>query len=837
MRRPHSPATKSSRDSLGHPHAPCIEALEPRLLLTGDITVTVDRLATTDTTPQITGAIDDPLASILVRVNGANYVATNNGDTTWTLADDTVAALPNSTYDVVVVATHGNSFGIDDTTGELTIDTVPPVVTVNVLHTNDTTPALTGTISEPGAAVSVNVGGADYSAVNNGNGTWTLADNTITPALAPGTYEVIATATDAAGNVGTDATTDELEVALGPTVTVDELTTKNTSPSLTGTVSDPAAIITVTVVGADYTAVNNQDGTWRLAAGIIAPALTDGTYDVAVSALDLDGHTGTDATTDELVIDTVAPTVTVDALTTTDSRPPLSGTVNDPDATIAVRVNGHDYAAANNGDGTWTLADNTIAALIEGTYDVRASAVDPAGNLGQDATTDELVVDLAPVVTVDDLITNQDSPELTGTVNDPDATVLITIAGLTLTGAPYQADVDAEGKWTLSLGTITPHLADSAYNVIATARDAHGNEGTDATSNELTVDTVAPAVTIDPLTTDRTSPELTGTVDDHAATVVVTVQGKDYTATNNANGAWALARYSIKNLPAGTYTVNVVATDAAGNKGTNDGQVVVTVTAPAITINKLTTTNTSPQLAGTVDSADAEITIQVSGHNYTATITTNTDGSISWTLAAGTISPSLGTTTYDVRAWAKDAFDNYGDDDTLNELTVIPEQVVFLTRGVRGLVYHDPDGTRVVMQIKDIRDTSIVRLSFASDSVMSADPRGRWPVILSADAGATLSSLDVLGDTCTISFYTSGGHTPGATLGGITGSAHVTGLVAPGMTLIGDGLDMTGFIRSMTFASIQADVTMTGVADQPINITVARDISDANIRIVNSSIA
>ncbi|WP_228253098.1 Ig-like domain-containing protein, partial [Acinetobacter baumannii] len=49
----------------------------------------------------------------------------------------------------------------------------------------------------------VNVDGVDYPAVNNGDGTWTLADNTL-PALTDGPHTITVTATDAAGNVGND---------------------------------------------------------------------------------------------------------------------------------------------------------------------------------------------------------------------------------------------------------------------------------------------------------------------------------------------------------------------------------------------------------------------------------------------------------------------------------------------------------------------------------------------------------------------------------------------------------------------------------------------------------
>ena len=86
-------------------------------------------------------------------------------------------------------------------TGTVSADITPPVVALDDVL-NDSTPALTGTVNDPTATVVVNVDGVDYPAVNNGDGTWTLADNTL-PALTDG-HTITVTATDAAGNAGTD---------------------------------------------------------------------------------------------------------------------------------------------------------------------------------------------------------------------------------------------------------------------------------------------------------------------------------------------------------------------------------------------------------------------------------------------------------------------------------------------------------------------------------------------------------------------------------------------------------------------------------------------------------
>ena len=65
--------------------------------------------------------------------------------------------------------------------------------------------------------------------------------------------------------------------------------------------------------------------------------------------------------------DTSAPTVTITTIPlTNDTTPALSGTVDDATATVVVTIGSTDYTAVNNGDGTWTLADNAVAALSDG---------------------------------------------------------------------------------------------------------------------------------------------------------------------------------------------------------------------------------------------------------------------------------------------------------------------------------------------------------------------------------------------------------------------------------------------------------------------------------------
>ena len=114
--------------------------------------------------------------------------------------------------------------------GVVTGNATPPVVTVNSLTTNDPTPQLTGAVDDSAATIRVTVAGHTYDAANNHNGSWTLADNTISPALADGRYDVVVNATGLSGGIGTDNTTNELLVdTTRPTSHVNALARTQTS--------------------------------------------------------------------------------------------------------------------------------------------------------------------------------------------------------------------------------------------------------------------------------------------------------------------------------------------------------------------------------------------------------------------------------------------------------------------------------------------------------------------------------------------------------------------------------------------------------------------------------
>ncbi|MDC0288839.1 Ig-like domain-containing protein, partial [Rubripirellula sp.] len=622
--------------------------------------VSVASLVTSDSTPGLSGTVDDASAIVTVTVDGQVVSAVNNGNGTWAVADNVLSVLSDGVYDVLVTAEDvAGNVGQDSTDSELTIDSTGPLVTVDSLVTNDSMPALTGTIDDSGATISVTVDGQTLAATNNQNGTWLLADNALS-ALSDGVYDVSVTATDVIGNVGSDGTTNELVIdTVSPVVGVNALLTNDTTPELTGTIDDTLASVTVVVDGQTVSAANNGDGTWTVADGVLT-SLAEGVYDVQVTAVDLAGNVGSDGTTNELDIDLGALVVSVDSLATNDVTPTLTGSVNDNSAVVTVSVGGQSGQAVNNQDGSWSF--EVPIGLSEGVYDVSVTAVDVSSNSVNDSTTNELTIDTtAPVVGIDSLITNDTTPGLTGTVDDSGASVSVTVDGQTLA-----ATNNGDGTWSLADNALSA-LAEGTFDVVVLAEDAVGNQGSDGTSGELVVDLTSPLVAVNSLSTNDSRPALSGTIDDASADVSLTVDGQVRSAVNNGDGTWTLADDSLSTLSDGVYDVSVTATDIAGNVGSDStsDELVINTTAPVVTVDSLTTEDPSPALSGTVDDPTALISLVIGGQSRVGV----NQGDGTWTLADDSLLP-FPDGTYDVVVSATDSFGNVGQDATVDELVI-----------------------------------------------------------------------------------------------------------------------------------------------------------------------
>ncbi|MFH7921276.1 Ig-like domain-containing protein, partial [Acinetobacter baumannii] len=654
--------------------------------VSADITapvVALDDVLTNDSTPALTGTVNDPTATVVVNVDGVDYPAVNNGDGTWTLADNTLPALTDGPHTITVTATDaagnvGNDTAVvtidtvapnapvldpinatdpvsgqaepgstvtvtypDGTTatvvagtdgswsvpnpgnlvdgdtvtatatdpagntslpgtGTVSADITAPVVALDDVLTNDSTPALTGTVNDPTATVVVNVDGVDYPAVNNGDGTWTLADNTL-PALTDGPHTITVTATDAAGNVGNDTAVVTIDTVAPNAPVLDPI---NATDPVSGQ-AEPGSTVTVTYPdGTTATVVAGTDGSWS----VPNPGnLVDGDT-VTATATDPAGNTSLPGT-GTVSADITAPVVALDDVLTNDSTPALTGTVNDPTATVVVNVDGVDYPAVNNGDGTWTLADNTLPTLADGPHTITVTATDAAGNVGNDTAvvTIDTVAPNAPVldpINATDPVSGQAEPGSTVTVTYPDGTTATVVAG-------------TDGSWSVP----NPGNLVDGDTVTATATDPAGNTSLPGTEI-VDGDGLPPVVSLTDEVTNDATPDLSGSINDPNATIVVNVDGTDYTATNNGDGTWTLPNDVLPTLSEGVHSVTVTATDLAGNTGTDTGTVTVDTIAP--NAPDIDPVNAVDPITGTAE-PDSTVTVTYPD-GTTATVVAGTDG-------------------------------------------------------------------------------------------------------------------------------------------------------------------------------------------------------------------
>ena len=188
-----------------------------------------------------------------MEVNGVVYTAgdghlIDNGDGTWTLTIPMGDALPEGLFDVMVTVTDaaGNSSS-ESSMDELTIDlTPPPTPTITSLLTSSSTPTLSGTATlVSGDIFTVEVNNVIYTVgdghlIDNGDGSWDLTIP-VGNVLDESTYDVVASVSDAAGNVSSDTTSNELIIDLTPPPApgVTSQTTNDSTPCLLYTSPSP----------------------------------------------------------------------------------------------------------------------------------------------------------------------------------------------------------------------------------------------------------------------------------------------------------------------------------------------------------------------------------------------------------------------------------------------------------------------------------------------------------------------------------------------------------------------------------------------------------------------
>ena len=369
---------------------------------------------------------------------------------------------------------------------------------------NDNTPTITGTTDLPaGATVTLTVTDAlgavqTVTASVQADGTY-RAD--VPAALAEGSYTVVASATDAAGN-GAAASDSGVIDLTPPTLSVAApAVTNDSTPTITGTTDLPAgSIVTLAVTDANglvqvFTAIVQVGGTFS---ADVPSALAQGSYSVAATATDPAGNNA-DANASG-AIDTNAPSLSIDApALTNDSTPTISGTTDQPSgSTVTITVTDalgavQTLSATVQPGGTYSV--DVPTALAEGTYTVDATITSAAGSSAN--ANDSGAIDVTPPAAGLTL----DAVTADNTVNPGEATASITITGtvsgdvrigdtvtLIVNGNPTSGTVLAGNRFAIDVaGADLLADADRRIDASVTTADAAGNATTATTTRDYLV--------------------------------------------------------------------------------------------------------------------------------------------------------------------------------------------------------------------------------------------------------------------------------------------------------------------------------------------------------------
>ncbi|PCO11241.1 type 1 secretion target domain-containng protein [Enterobacter hormaechei] len=677
----------SAEDAWGN----TVAAEHPIELDLNAVAVTIDTVTTDDMLNAAEKGADVTLSgqtqgveagqTVVVKFADQTFTAQVQQDGSWhlTVPASAMETLIDGRAQVSVSVTNVNGNSAD-ASRVVIVDTQPPAITLDNLTDDNIINAaeaqqdlvLSGsTTAETGQTVTVTLNGKSYQTTVQADGRWQLnvpaAD---VGALTDGNVTVTATVSDVAGN-SSSADRVGLVDATVPQVTINDFVTDTNTVNqlahaqaqiLSGSVTGAAAgdLVTITINNVDYTTVVDAAGNWSLGLpASVIQGLTDGTWTINVSVTDRSGNTGSSSV--DVVVNTVTPVIGINTLAADDVINAakkgedllLSGTSNQPEGTtITVNLNGINYSATTDASGNWsvTVPASAVSALGEANYTVTASVTDNVGNSAA-ATHDVLVDSSLPVVTLNnfagDNIVNAAEvaagQTLTGKVSNAASGDTVTII---LGGQTYTATVQDDLTWSLPLtqSQLTA-LGNGDLTVSASVTNAHGNTG--SSSLDVTIDAQLPGLRIDTVAGDDVinviehaqNLVISGTSTDLAAgsTVTVTINGKSYSASVQADGTWqaAVPAADVSRWADGSLTISASAQDTSGNP-VNIGTVVDVDLAPvAISINTVTDDNVlnaaekgqNLVLSGSSSNVEAgqTVTIIFAGKTWTTTVDANGD--------------------------------------------------------------------------------------------------------------------------------------------------------------------------------------------------------------------
>ncbi|EBQ9782114.1 Ig-like domain repeat protein, partial [Salmonella enterica subsp. enterica serovar Inganda] len=634
----------------------------------------VDNITKVDK-PQFSIVTADDITHVRVKIdNAANWIElTKGGDGRWIF--NVGSALPDGKHTLLVDVTDiaGN---VAQETLQFTIDTTlrEPTIVLDPTHDtgDDTNDNLTrinkpvfiiGNVDNDVSHIVVHIDGRDYTIENTGG------NLTFTPdqPLSDGQHTISVTVTDIAGNTKTSA---ELQIEIDTQVQIDSVTlttdsgvndhdnvTNATRPSFEIATPDDVTSVLVSFDGVNWTPISkNAAGQWEFTAG---SALPDGHYTLHVQATDRAGNTANSTLgfTVDTQIDGLSVVMLDDAgKDSTDgitniTSPRFEISAREPLQSVTVILNGKSSTLTQGAGNKWLFTPDTP--LVDGTYKIEVVAEDIAGNkiskevsftidtIVSDPSIDLLDADDTGESAVDNITSVTKPRFVIGNVPADIDTVVIRINGVS-----YPVTANGNNLWEFQVPVA---LNDGVYEAVVVFRDIAGN--TSETKLPFTIDTTTSvSVRMEPASdtgnsnsdnlTNKQNPKFEGTAEPNAKLVITIVDDKSgrevlkHTITVGADGNWSV---TPNILPDGMYTINVVATDVAGNTAqTQERFTIDTVTIdPTIRLSDPSiddqheATSLRPEFKGFAE-AFSTIMIQWDG-KVVGSANANANGEWSWT--------------------------------------------------------------------------------------------------------------------------------------------------------------------------------------------------------------
>ncbi|MDE7607482.1 Ig-like domain-containing protein [Enterobacter hormaechei] len=802
----------SSADRVG-----LVDATVPQVTINDFVTDTntVNQLAHAQAqilSGSVTGAAAGDLVTITI--NNVDYTTVVDAAGNWSLGlpASVVQGLTDGTWTINVSVTD-QSGNTGSSSVDVVVNTVTPVIGINTLAADDVINAaekgedllLSGTSNQPeGTTITVNLNGINYTATTDASGNWSVTvPASAVSALGEANYTVTASVTDNVGNSAA-ATHDVLVDSSLPVVTLNNFAGDNivnaaevaAGQTLTGKVSNAASGDTVTIIlgGQTYTATVQDDLTWSLP--LTQSQLTAlGNGDLTVSASVTNAHGNTGSSSLDVTIDAQLPGLRIDTVAGDDvinviehaQNLVISGTSTDLAAgsTVTVTINGKSYSASVLADGTWQAAVPAadVSRWADGSLIISASAQDTSGNPVNIGTVVD--VDLAPVaisinsVTDDNVLNAAEKGQdlvLSGSSSNVEAGQTVTII---FAGKTWTTTVDANGDWTCTVPAADlSGLKDGDASVQVSVTNVNGNAA--SSSQAFSVDTAAPAVTINTISGDNmlnaaeAAQDLTlsGTSTAEAGqTVTVTFNGNQYTAQVQANGNWTLdvPAADMAGITDGSAAVTVTVSDKAGNPASAGASVLVDTTVPQITFNivagddivNIAEHGQALIVTGKVTGAQAGdvITLSLNGKDYTAMLDASGNWSVGVSAAdvgalangdqtiSATLTDKAGNSTS-----ATHAFDVSLTTPVIAINTLAVDDVINATEKGQDLLIsgtsNQPDGTRITVTLNGI---SYAATTDASGNWSVTVPAANVSVLGEASYSVTASVTDTAGNSANTS--------------------------------------------------------------------------------------